>query len=246
MEETPVLAGDRPSIVLVGDDAPAMEDATDAIRRKAKSLRNQIGPHLPAVRRDTQTLNPDHKTRIRRALRNQPRDATEPAEFSISTDTRTATFAGASFPLDYDPALAVSDAQLMVEYFAGFEGFAGTPEEVCELQEEYFAFWAWLYFSPFMCDLRTSTSSTKMTSPRTGCCSHLQSSANCSKTAQPEASRGGLHPSHAPATLSGATRASGPSSTTCSGLPHGSMRTAPNPRDGGSTPTPGGWSCANG
>ena len=42
-----MLAGERPSIVLVGDDAPAVEDATDAIRRKAKTLRNQIGPHLP-------------------------------------------------------------------------------------------------------------------------------------------------------------------------------------------------------
>ena len=133
-----MLSGHRPSIVLVGDDAPAVEDATDAIRLKAKSLRSQIGPHLPAVRRDAQTPNPDLKTRIRRALRNQPRDATEPAAFSISTDTRTATFAGAPFPLDYDPELASSDAQLMVEYFAGFEGFAGTPDEVRELQEEYF------------------------------------------------------------------------------------------------------------
>lgn len=182
VEETPVLAGDWPSIVLVGDDAPAVEDATDAIRRKAKSLRNQIGPHLPAVRRDTQTLNPDLKTRIRRALRNQPRDATEPAAFSISTDTKTATFAGAPFPLDYDPELAVSDAQLMVEYFAGFEGFAGTPEEVRELQEEYFAFWAWLYFSPFMCDLRTRAAHINRDVIRYERVAVLYGKANCGKT----------------------------------------------------------------
>ena len=155
VEETPVLTGDRPSIVLVGDGSPSAEDATDAIRRAAKTIRNQIGTHLPAVRRDTQTLNPDLKTRIRRALRDQPRDATEPAAFSISADTRAATFASAPFPLDHDQELVASDAELMISYFSGFEGFSGTPEEVSELQEEYFAFWAWLYFSPFMCDLRT-------------------------------------------------------------------------------------------
>ena len=76
--------------MLVGDNSPSVEDTTDSIRRAAKTLRNQIGPHLPAVRHDTQTLNPALKTRIRRALRNQPRDATEPAAFSISADTVSA------------------------------------------------------------------------------------------------------------------------------------------------------------
>lgn len=154
-EETPVLTGDRPSNVLVGDDSPSPEDATDAIRRTAKTIRNQIGTHVPAVRRDTQTLNPDLKTRIRRALRDQPRDASEPAAFSISADTSTATFADAPFPLDHDQELVAADAALMISYFSGFEGSSGTPEDVRELQEEYFAFWAWLYFSPFMCDLHT-------------------------------------------------------------------------------------------
>ena len=182
VEDTPLLADDRPSIVLVGDDSPSAENATDAIRRKAKALRNQIGPHLPAVRRDTQTLNPDLKTRIRRALRNQPRDATEPAAFSISTDTRTATFAGAPFPLEFDPELATADAALTVEYFSGFEGFAGTPEEVHELQEEYFAFWAWLYFSPFMCDLRTRAAHNNRDVIRYERVAVLYGKANCGKT----------------------------------------------------------------
>ena len=38
VDEAPVLAGDRPSIVLVGDDSPSVEDATDVIRRTAKVL----------------------------------------------------------------------------------------------------------------------------------------------------------------------------------------------------------------
>ena len=182
VEETPVLAGERPSIVLVGGDSPSVEDATDSIRKTAKTLRNQIGPHLPARRRDTQTLNPDLKTRIRGVLRNQPRRATEPAAFSISTDTRTATFDGTPFPLDFDPELAVSDAELMIEYFTGFEGFAGTAEEVRELQEEYFAFWAWLYFSPFMCDLRTRAAHANRDVIRYERVALLYGKANCGKT----------------------------------------------------------------
>lgn len=182
VEETPVLRGDLPSIVLVGDGSPSPEDATDAIRRAAKTIRNQIGTHLPAVRRDTQTLNPDLKTRIRRALRDQPRDATEPAAFSISADTRAATFAGAPFPLDHDQELVASDAGLMISYFSGFEGFSGTPEDVRELQEEYFAFWAWLYFSPFMCDLRTRAAHANRDVIRYERVAVLYGKANCGKT----------------------------------------------------------------
>ena len=182
LEETPVLTGDRSSIVLVGDGSPSAEDATDAIRRAAKTIRNQIGTHLPAVRRDTQTLNPDLKTRIRRTLRDQPRDATEPAAFSISADTRAATFAGAPFPLDHDQQFVAADAELMISYFAGFEGFSGTPEDVRELQEEYFAFWAWLYFSPFMCDLRTRAAHANRDVIRYERVAVLYGKANCGKT----------------------------------------------------------------
>ena len=108
--------------------------------------------------------------------------ASEPAAFSISTDTRTATFDGAPFPLDFDPELAASDAALMIEYFTGFEGFAGTPEEVRELQEEYFAFWVWLYFSPFMCDLRTRAAHANRDVIRYERVAVLYGKANCGKT----------------------------------------------------------------
>ena len=196
VEETPVLTGDRPSIVLVGDGSPSAEDATDSIRRAAKTIRNQIGTHLPAVRRDTQTLNPDLKTRIRRALRDQPRDATEPAAFSISADTRAATFADAPFPLDHDQELVASDADLMISYFSGFEGFSGTPEDVRELQEEYFAFWAWLYFSPFMCDLRTRAAHANRDVIRYERVAVLYGKANCGKTSLIQALLRSMFPQH--------------------------------------------------
>ena len=182
IQETPVLSDRRASVVLVSDGVAPIEDATDAIRRTARTLRNQIAPHLPPVRRDTQTLDPDRKARIRSALRSQPLSNTAAATFSISPDTRTATFADAPFPLDFDPELAKTDAALMVEYFTGFEDFAGTAEEVRELQEEYFAFWAWLYFSPFMCDLRTRAAHNNRDVIRYERVAVLYGKANCGKT----------------------------------------------------------------
>ena len=44
------------------------------------------------------------------------------------------------------------DANLLLEYFQNYEGaFEGN---VPNLQRDYFTLASWLYFSPFMCDLR--------------------------------------------------------------------------------------------
>ena len=46
-----------------------------------------------------------------------------------------------------------SDARLLLDYFSNFEGaFEGN---VPALQRDYFSLMSWLYFSPFMCDLRS-------------------------------------------------------------------------------------------
>ena len=51
-----------------------------------------------------------------------------------------------------------------------------------ELQEEYFAFWAWLYFSPFMCDLRTRAAHANRDVIRYERVAVLYGKANCGKT----------------------------------------------------------------
>ena len=46
-----------------------------------------------------------------------------------------------------------TDANVLTQYFANFEGaFEG---DVCQLRRDYFVLMAWLYFSPFICDMRS-------------------------------------------------------------------------------------------
>ena len=57
------------------------------------------------------------------------------------------------YPLEWDQASVEKDARLILGYFGNYEGaFEG---DVPMLQRDYFTFMAWLYFSPFICDLRS-------------------------------------------------------------------------------------------
>ena len=183
IQDAPLLADDSPSVLIVGDGSAGETDEERAsIIRKAKEIRNRIGPVLPAARGHRLTLEADRKASIRRALRQRPPADAEPASFTILADTRTATFAGKEFALDYDPALAVADGAAMTEYFAGFEQFSGTPQELFELQQEYFAFWSWLYFAPFMCDLRNRAALANRDVVRFERVAVLYGKSNCGKT----------------------------------------------------------------
>ena len=60
---------------------------------------------------------------------------------------------GEPFPLEWDDASVKTDAHLLLEYFKNYEGaFEGN---VAGLQHDYFILLSWLYFSPFICDLRS-------------------------------------------------------------------------------------------
>lgn len=60
---------------------------------------------------------------------------------------------GQRFPLEWDNELVSRDAELLLGYFRNFEdAFEGN---VPVLQRDYFTLMSWLYFSPFMCDMRS-------------------------------------------------------------------------------------------
>ena len=50
---------------------------------------------------------------------------------------------------------AQRDAKLLVEFFGNYQGTFEGGMGVERLQWDYFILWSWLYFSPFMCDMRT-------------------------------------------------------------------------------------------
>ena len=161
------------TVLAVADDASPRSGRDDhvAIERHAKIIRTRIGSHVPPARRGEHILSRADKRNIREALRLRPAEQREPASLSIDHVTRSATFAGKPFDLRWDPALAAADARLMVEYFDGFDHFSGTPEQISDLKAQYFTLWAWLYFAPFVCELRnrppfaTATSSATSESP---------------------------------------------------------------------------------
>ena len=76
-------------------------------------------------------------------------------ELSIDRDAKTVSLFGEPFSLEHDPIAARSDAKLLVEFFSNYEGTFEGGMGVERLQHDYFILWSWLYFSPFMCDMRT-------------------------------------------------------------------------------------------
>jgi hypothetical protein len=78
--------------------------------------------------------------------------AQEATWFSIQRGTGAVLLAGKEVSLEVDEAEVRSDVACIVEYFENFRnGFHG---DIAQHQQDYFLFMCWLYFSPFVCDLR--------------------------------------------------------------------------------------------
>ena len=76
--------------------------------------------------------------------------------FSIDRVNRTAILSGERFPLEWDAESVKKDSELLLGYFKNFEeAFEGN---VSGLQRDYFTLMSWLYFSPFICDMRSLAS----------------------------------------------------------------------------------------
>jgi len=76
----------------------------------------------------------------------------EPTWLTINRETERVLLSGQEISVDADWMEVQSDVALMIEYFENFQrGFYG---DVPQHQKDYFMFMCWLYFSPFVCDLR--------------------------------------------------------------------------------------------
>ena len=85
----------------------------------------------------------------------QSEEETDHSEMSIDRHAKTVTFFGEPFSLEPDIAAARKDARLLIDFFGNYEGTFEGGMGVERLQRDYFILWSWLYFSPFMCDMRT-------------------------------------------------------------------------------------------
>ncbi|MCY4370181.1 MAG: phospholipase D-like domain-containing protein [bacterium] len=155
--DTPVLS-DTSTTVIVTPAEPAETEVSapaqvERIEKVAAVLKPRLSAANPPMRGGKQRITPTVKRELSRIRLVKSADEVTNRHLSIDRVNRTAVLSGERFPLEWDQASVEKDARLMLGYFGNYEGaFEG---DVPMLQRDYFTFMAWLYFSPFICDLRS-------------------------------------------------------------------------------------------
>jgi hypothetical protein len=104
------------------------------------------------VRNGKQRITPEIKKEISRFRLVKSTEEPDNRYFSLDRVNRSALLSDKLFPLEWDTASIKTDAELILQYFKNYEG--AFESNVPRLQRDYFTLMAWLYFSPFMCDMR--------------------------------------------------------------------------------------------
>ncbi|MBI2171550.1 MAG: phospholipase D family protein [Chloroflexi bacterium] len=157
ISETPVMADTSSTLVI---EAPSPEEveltAPFQVMRIEKVLA-VLGPRLsaaiPPILRGKQRITPDIKREISRIRLVKSAEEVDSRYFSLDRTNRTALLSGERFPMEWSNEAVKAEGKLLLEYFKNYEGaFEGN---VARLQQDYFTLMSWLYFSPFICDMRS-------------------------------------------------------------------------------------------
>ena len=155
--DAPVLSDDSTTVIIT-PTAPAEAEVSaptqvERIEKVAAVLKPRLSAANPPLRGGRQRITPAVKRELSRIRLVKSTDEATNRYLSIDRTNRTAVLSDAKFSLDWDGASVRNDAGLMLDYFGNYKGaFEG---DVAMLQRDYFTFMAWLYFSPFICDLRS-------------------------------------------------------------------------------------------
>ena len=156
LEEVPAIVDDMTNLVIDQVNAEELTISVpvqvDRIEKLAIALEPKISAVVPPFRSGKQQITSQVKREISRIKMVKSAEEADNRYLSINRSQGTAILNGESFSLEFDDALVRSDAELLVEYFRNFENFEG---DVDRLQRDYFILWSWMYFSPFMCDVRS-------------------------------------------------------------------------------------------
>lgn len=158
-DRTTLVIDTRPGDSKIEIPVPSPPHAEQAERIKAREqlIPPSIAQIIPAAKDGRQRLDPAIRAKIRTETTRVREVKTEDArhsELSIDISSRSVTLNGQDHALEWDKAKADADARLMLDFFANYEGAFEGGAGVERLQRDYFIFWSWLYFSPFMCDQR--------------------------------------------------------------------------------------------
>ena len=157
VSETPVIS-DISGTLIIEPPIPEESEVSvpvqiERIEKVAAVLAPRISAAVPSVRNGRQTITPEVKREISRIRLVKSSEEADNRYFSIDRANRTAILSGERFPLEWDAGLVKKDSELLLDYFKNFEeAFEGN---VPKLQHDYFTLMSWLYFSPFIFDMRS-------------------------------------------------------------------------------------------
>ena len=160
VSETPVISDISGTLVI---EAPAPDEShvsvpvqIERIEKVAAVLESRISAALPPIRNGIQKITPEIKKMISRIHLVKSVEEANNSYLSINRENRKAVLSGEYFPLEWNDDSVKTDAELLLAYFKNFEeAFEG---DVPRLQRDYFTLMSWMYFSPFLCDLRSLAS----------------------------------------------------------------------------------------
>ena len=155
--DTPVMTNSSATLIIDTPSAEELEVSAPVQISKVEKVVAAISPSIssaiPPVRGGKQRITPEVKRDIGRIRLVKSAEEADSRYFSLDRVNRTALLSGERFPLEWNDTEVSADANLLVNYFKNYEGaFEGN---VPRLQRDYFIFMAWLYFSPFICDMRS-------------------------------------------------------------------------------------------
>ncbi|MCH9010205.1 MAG: hypothetical protein IIC21_06250 [Chloroflexi bacterium] len=157
ISETPVMTDSSSTLLIEPPSADDLEVSVPAQIIHVEKVLASIGPGLsaaiPSIRNGKQTITPEIKRIISRIRLVKTAEEANSRYLSIDRTNHSALLSGENFQLAWDSDSVREDAMLLVDYFQNYEeAFEGN---VARLQTDYFTLMSWLYFSPFICDLRS-------------------------------------------------------------------------------------------
>lgn len=156
LAEVPAISGNVGTLVIhetgAAERLTLVPEQIKRIEKLAAATNPVLASVVPPFRNGAQRITPQIKGEIRQIRLVKTTDESDNRHFSLDRAAGEASLDGEPFSLEWDGDKVRTDAELMLDYFKNYEhAFHGN---VARLQLDYFTLWAWLYFSPFMCDLR--------------------------------------------------------------------------------------------
>jgi hypothetical protein len=155
--ETPVMTDTKATLII--DSPPAEEIELTApiqiarVEKVAAAIAPNISAAVPPIRAGKQRITPEVKRDISRIRLVKSVEEADNRYFSLDRVNHSALLSGEPFLLKWDIEGVRTDALILLNYFKNYEGaFEGNVQR---LQRDYFTLMAWLFFSPFICDMRS-------------------------------------------------------------------------------------------